>query len=73
MCPPCHHPGEGRSPPAPGQGEQGGVGGDATVPRSRGFSDAGAGAGRGSLQRGETRVGLQKLLMGFEFLIPIRN
>lgn len=34
MCPPCHHPGEGRSPPAPGQGEQGGVGGDATVSRS---------------------------------------
>lgn len=32
MCAPCHHPGEGRSPLAPG--EQGNVGGDATVPRS---------------------------------------
>ena len=67
------------SPAPPGQTGPGRCDDDATVPRALlawGFHrhcPHWSGAGWGSLQRGERRMGLQKLLKGFEFLIPIRN
>lgn len=73
--------GVGRAmPPSPlGQAGPGQRADDATMPRvllAWGFQKHcphWSGATGGSLQRGERRMGLQKLLKGFEFLIPIRN